>query len=1223
MKFTALALAEKRKAFFTLFFGCSLLLFFSACTGERSLLQQPDFTEDAEERFSPLVLPTGNGLSFQADPRLDYGSRGTIELIFTARSPFVKKLNSLEDVLDPQLDIENDTLPYYVLLSNSSANQTRFTIFLNRKLTRIGMFNGKEFYSLPFNFRDEKSHHVAFSTIDGNTQVIMDGAGIGELPLEYGKGFALPLHIGSLDAGRNPFQGEIASVRLWSQALSADQLIKNDFYGKVFLEEDYVNSLVAYSIFSNERTSFHYTHEILNWTGVSNWGDLDMQKWVMPEDASARKFMVRLDDHMVYSLGVQYEQSVGDSLLTKEQWFPYNSQYIEEGEVKEYMLYPESGESLIGIGGTFEPGMGLKSIRFITNWRYSDLFTAGEKGEVPYLIRLPRGNKFGGFQGQGMDNSEILQSVGLGYKRDTSRIPMELGVFVHELAGEPERDDNYVREDFLDHKDVRDGALHMHGNYTSSPIYHFRYERKHDMIIVEGEIPSKGMRVDPLLSSTESKELKTLQNIVELFKPKTRLTALGRRIILGPLAVTDKNPIIPNFIFSLSTVPHFKNLNKYRFRADSTELHQFMVKIYQQDSLMNLAAEVKLATLNNYMKIRSDAVLRKLLEVRNRAVFKPARTFGPEYFVYDRNLRYVHENGSVLSMIDAETYHLSNATEDSLGNSDTFPMKSGTYRVPKPYEQGDANKKDPWGATFTMDQRPRLLDFNFKGYNIARLDPQNYQKGSGALKNVFKLPADISRDYQYTSNGKILPYGIFYRNEREAMQRARSHSISSESQHQQAWSFNLGLNIGVPGMSFGASGSHEESTTRMKQSQKTNALSIAFETKHALVMDKSRMQLDPEFQLAVLGLRDLYISQGKDAFKVARDLQDPLNHFIRTFGSHYPYAVTYGGMAYQETALTASTRKTLRESKTSMEASASGSLEEISIGGKIGGGFSNSDEVSKAMETSRTHTRTIGGELSLSGNGGGWSLPDHSEVPVLLDLRPIYELFSPIYFEDSLVWKSLRLEMKDYLDRQSAQYTWDTESWDTVSAPVRFTVRIERLENIRAGDGLTDLDSEYFGSISLSTDKEEVKAWCVNSVQSGDFTCPFPKSLPNLAVANAGKLLSGGKLEGVNIMPINFEKEFYVTKEEYCGDGKVEINFDIHEEDLPDGQDDYPVDNTTYTFPWKVFSSRRQNYTFGIVQGQTAGVLKDILAPGGTEFYIHYSLQADPHNWANTCPTKK
>lgn len=1118
-----------------LFFLSSLILSFGCSTLESTITSKV-----TAETFTPVTFPANQSLSFAQDPRLDFGSRGTIEMMFYAEPFQAGTLNSLEEISNPQTDIEDDTLINHVLFAHRERGQTRFVIFLNRNLTRIGMYNGKHLASIPYNFRDRQWHHVAFSTLQGVTSVIIDSVVVGELPIGYGEASNLPLHIGNLDGVSYPFYGQMATLRLWNQPLSENEIAQNRSYGKIFREDEYINSLVGYALFTNERRNFHYTHEVLDWTGAINRGGADLQRWVMPTDARAKKYMVRMDEQMVYAVGVQYEVPESDSFRTKDHWFPYGSVNITDGIVREYEVHPDEGESLTGIAGAFDAGMSIKSMRFITNQRHSELFSTEEKGQIPYLVRVPEGNQFGGFQGEGMDDSEILQSIGLGFKPDTLLPPQDIGLFTHELDGEPFRDDNFVRTNFIDHKDMRDGALHMHGNYTSYPVFHFQHDMRNDRIVVEGELPS-GISVDSVTNGA----------MESTFSASISSSSSSGGVTMGAEAG----------------------------------------KSGEKDSV----------------------------------VFHPAVAFGPEVFTYNGNLRYVHENGSVLTMIDAETYHLENRTADSTGESLDFPMRSGLYHRAKPYQQADENKKDPWGATFTMDQRPRLLDFNFRGYNIAKIDPQNYQKGTGAYKNVFQLPTDVSRDYQYTSNGKILPYGIIYRNDREAMQRGRSHTISTEHQHQQAWSINLGLNIGVPGMSFGASGSHSESVQTMQQTQKMNALSIAFEAKHALVIDKTHMTLDPDFSKAIFRLRDMYLSKGAEVFRFDQKFRrDPLSTLVHTYGSHYPYAVTYGGMAYQETALDAKTRQTIRTSSTTYEASASGSLEGATMGGNIGGGTSMSDEVKKAMENSRTHTRTIGGDFSMGGEGGGWSLPDHSEVPVLLDLRPIYELLSPIYFEDTLIWKTLRNGLRENLNQQADLTNWDTESWDKEPAPVRFKVKIHGLENIRAGDGLDDAASEYFGSITLSDGVNDVKAWSVNSEQSGDYTYPFPKSLPNqlaqgfATVFNAiGSLFNPNQdSPPINIMHINFEKTYYVTKEQYCK-GNMIITIDMNEEDLPDSQDEYP--EVTRTHPWTGFNPNPDNFFYHYNQDPNLPEVNY----GGTEFKIYYSLESDPHNWAGTCPVKK
>ncbi|MGQ0698931.1 MAG: LamG-like jellyroll fold domain-containing protein [Panacagrimonas sp.] len=98
-----------------------------------------------------------------------------------------------------------------------------FAVHIAADRQAIGLFAKGAFAALPFDFRDGLMHHVAVISIaDGLSEVQIDGASIGHLPLGFGDGPSLSFHLGSLDGEQAPFVGALARVRLWHAALDAN-----------------------------------------------------------------------------------------------------------------------------------------------------------------------------------------------------------------------------------------------------------------------------------------------------------------------------------------------------------------------------------------------------------------------------------------------------------------------------------------------------------------------------------------------------------------------------------------------------------------------------------------------------------------------------------------------------------------------------------------------------------------------------------------------------------------------------------------------------------------------------------------------------------------------------------------------------------------------------------------------------------------------------------------
>lgn len=153
---------------------------------------------------------------------------------------------------------------------------------------------------------------------------------------------------------------------------------------------------------------------------------------------------------------------------------------------------------------------------------------------------------------------------------------------------------------------------------------------------------------------------------------------------------------------------------------------------------------------------------------------------------------------------------------------------------------------------------------------------------------------------------------------------------------------------------------------------------------------------------------------------------DSVGHLIALFGTHYPYAVTYGGMAFLETDYSERVVGHMSGRTRSFEEQASLSLSDSSKSNGCGcegggGGDSASFGIDFSAEDDRELSRevqdsidshifgTYGGSVT---RGEGWSLSPGQEVPLFFDLRPLHELLSPIFFDDPIVWEVLAPALK-------------------------------------------------------------------------------------------------------------------------------------------------------------------------------------------------------------------
>ena len=196
--------------------------------------------------FEPLLLDGGTSLDVDADPDLDLGESGTVEF-------WVAAIWDDEDGVEHHPCIIGRRTRYEGDEPEGFAGATRFSIHITPERDAIGMFDGRRWASVPFDFGDGRLHHVAFGTEGARTRVYIDGSVRGTLEIGYGTGPELPLHIGSADGASEFFVGSIASVRLWRGVLGEAQLRElADLIGPPDDDHPAAPSLVAFSEFTTE-----------------------------------------------------------------------------------------------------------------------------------------------------------------------------------------------------------------------------------------------------------------------------------------------------------------------------------------------------------------------------------------------------------------------------------------------------------------------------------------------------------------------------------------------------------------------------------------------------------------------------------------------------------------------------------------------------------------------------------------------------------------------------------------------------------------------------------------------------------------------------------------------------------------------------------------------------------------------------------------------------------
>ncbi|MFD1159266.1 MAC/perforin domain-containing protein [Roseovarius aestuarii] len=222
----------------------------------------------------------------------------------------------------------------------------------------------------------------------------------------------------------------------------------------------------------------------------------------------------------------------------------------------------------------------------------------------------------------------------------------------------------------------------------------------------------------------------------------------------------------------------------------------------------------------------------------------------------------------------------------------------------------------------------------------------------------------------------------------------------------------------------------ERAAEIMKSEKRTAIYANANYTFYALVADRSRLSLDVKFIKAVEDLRDGHLT---------------FPRFFEDFGTHFANAVSYGQRSRFQTLISETGMREEVSKQWETKSEAEGVIKAVAIG--VSGSYKQAG--SQAIESERKFRETISvvQGATLSNSSDEITLGDNQEVvvPVAFDLRPIWQVLSPLYFDDPEIFGRLRSEMQlelfDY-----AMASVDEELWnDEQLLPQVRRIKLEKL----------------------------------------------------------------------------------------------------------------------------------------------------------------------------------
>lgn len=186
------------------------------------------------EAYDPDVIELDGtfALDYPADPQLGLAHGGTIEFWVAP---------------DWQADPGYDP----VIIANAGPEGPSYLIAMLRDRDGLAFAAGDEEAVFLFDFTDEQLHHVAVSQLDDGIVVMIDGRVAGDSDLQALDLPSAGFWVGSIDGENNRFHGVLAGLRIWSEAVERDTLVKYALQDVVAGDHPHLPSLAAMSDFTN------------------------------------------------------------------------------------------------------------------------------------------------------------------------------------------------------------------------------------------------------------------------------------------------------------------------------------------------------------------------------------------------------------------------------------------------------------------------------------------------------------------------------------------------------------------------------------------------------------------------------------------------------------------------------------------------------------------------------------------------------------------------------------------------------------------------------------------------------------------------------------------------------------------------------------------------------------------------------------------------------------
>ena len=333
---------------------------------------------------------------------------------------------------------------------------------------------------------------------------------------------------------------------------------------------------------------------------------------------------------------------------------------------------------------------------------------------------------------------------------------------------------------------------------------------------------------------------------------------------------------------------------------------------------------------------------------------------------------------------------------DGVAKDAGLSANPSTIYVPMVKKAGAADegtsRRERYGDMFTPLAHDWATVLNC--YNISDIDIWTTNDTGKCRQALFAEPGSESLDYAKVTpveGGPIaVPFGWTYQAVSEAKQNEQTRLIESSAELSQAeqsiLGFNVGINILVVDTSVHYRKTDRTRSEQLQQQKARLAQSDYLRTDWAMVLDKGNVFLTSHF---LSELETLRLSRNFD-------------YFVGQFGTHYPFATTFGGRGQRQASINEAQVMKLAETGVDVAMGSSVGLSIPTEGGNVGasGGVDggNSKDMSNKM-SSLLGSDSVRSQC-MPGSGCVDGRPGTGSVPVQWDLRPLSDLLAPPFSTD-------------------------------------------------------------------------------------------------------------------------------------------------------------------------------------------------------------------------------